>query len=521
MLRGLLVCGLAASAARGQPAPDPQTRAEASGYRQTSSNAEVRDFCERLARKRPAAVRHRAFGTTAKGEPLHLLELGGRKQAPERVVLLMGNIHAGEVDAKEALLMLARDLAENDPAKLLDAFAVLIVPNFNPDGNDQTSAENRTDQNGPSRVGLRANAGGLDLNRDFVKLETPEVRALVRLMNERQPLLAVDGHTTNGSFHRYTLTYDGPRLPAADPALVGYARDVLLPAVGATVTLAAGFDTFTYGDFDDRHQRWLTYGSTPRYGTQMVALRGAFGILSESYTYASFPDRVKASYAFLRGNLEFAREHAETIDRLTTAARRPRPTVAIRTRIVARDGVTTVKGWVEETENGKTRKIGTPRDYDCRLVDAMAPTLAVARPAHYLFPASYRTAADTLRRHGVRVETLREPATLDVEATVLVDVQFAGRAFQNHKLARVEGRIENRVAKVEAGSFVVDTAQPLGQLAAYLLEPLCEDGLTTWNFFDAGLAVGQAHPALRLPKPVALPMQPLPALPDMPAAKRG
>ena len=91
---------------------------------------------------------------------------------------------------------------------------ILLVPILNADGNEKIDPKNRPGENGPADgVGTRANAQGLDLNRDFVKLESPEVRALVKLFNAWDPALVVDCHTTNGSKHRYTLTYDGPRYP--------------------------------------------------------------------------------------------------------------------------------------------------------------------------------------------------------------------------------------------------------------------------------------------------------------------
>src|SRR5262249_8541160 len=146
------------------------------------------------------------------------------------VLLAYANIHAGEVDGKEALLALARDLsAAKDP--LLKKVVILLAPDVNPDGNEKIHPKHRPEQNGPpTGVGTRANAQGLDLNRDFVKLESPEVRALVKLLNRWDPLLVVDCHTTNGSYHRYTLTYDGPRNPAADPRLIEHVNGKLLSA---------------------------------------------------------------------------------------------------------------------------------------------------------------------------------------------------------------------------------------------------------------------------------------------------
>src|SRR5262249_47158834 len=198
------------------------------------------------------------------------------------VVLLFANIHAGEVDGKEAVLALARDIAGEK--ELLKKLVVLIVPNLNPDGNEKIDQKNRTTQNGPSAgVGLRANAQGFDLNRDFVKLESPEIRGLVGLFTKWAPVLVVDCHTTNGSYHRFTLTYDGPRYPAADPRLVDAGQEKVLPDLAARVKKSSGFDCFPYGNFSRDRTKWETYPSSPRFSTQYLALRGQVGLLSESY----------------------------------------------------------------------------------------------------------------------------------------------------------------------------------------------------------------------------------------------
>ena len=148
---------------------------------------------------------------------------------------------------------------------------------------------------------------GFDLNRDFVKLETPEVRAFVRIMNAWDPALVIDCHTTNGSYHQYTLTYDGPRHPNTGEMLVEAIRDKMLPEVGRMLEKKTGFKSFVYGNFSRDRTKWETYGHTPRYSTQYVGMRGRIGILSESYSYAPYKDRIIASREFVRAWLEYLR----------------------------------------------------------------------------------------------------------------------------------------------------------------------------------------------------------------------
>jgi len=217
-----------------------QTVAEQTDYRATSRHADVLSFCDELVKKSPS-VRRIDIGKSGEGRVLPMLVLADppiatpeeARKSGKLVVLAFANIHAGEVDGKEAVLMLARDIATGSEKTLLKDLVILIVPILNADGNEKIDKANRAEQNGPpDGVGIRANAAGYDLNRDFVKLETPEVRALAGVVNRWDPAIVVDMHTTNGSHHRYTLTYDGPRHPAADPDLIVAVRDKWLPEIG-------------------------------------------------------------------------------------------------------------------------------------------------------------------------------------------------------------------------------------------------------------------------------------------------
>src|SRR5205814_3738041 len=162
------------------------------------------------------------------------------RKSSKLVVLAVANIHAGEVDGKEALLMLARDLGLDSDHALLEKLIVLVVPILNADGNERLG-NHRPEQAGPREVGTRENTAGLDLNRDFVKLETPEVRALVRCFGDWNPALIIDCHTTNGSHHRYTLTYEGGRCPAGNSQLIDFTREKLLPLAGRKLEYRTSF----------------------------------------------------------------------------------------------------------------------------------------------------------------------------------------------------------------------------------------------------------------------------------------
>ena len=236
---------LRAVAAQEPAAPLP-TVAEASDYQATSRYEEVVTFCNRLA-EASDVVRLAEMGESFEGRSLPLIVLADPPIATAEEAAASGklltfafaNIHAGEVCGKEALLMLAREIAMAEDHPLLKDLIIVFAPILNADGNERMAPDNRPGQAGPNEMGIRPNAQGLNINRDFTKLETPEARAMVRFLSEWDPAVIIDLHTTNGSYHQYTLTYDAPRNPAADPAIIEFTRDRMLPEVGRRLEQAA------------------------------------------------------------------------------------------------------------------------------------------------------------------------------------------------------------------------------------------------------------------------------------------
>src|SRR5262249_13552394 len=242
------------------------------------------------------------------------------------VIFIQANIHAGEVEGKEATLNLARRIAIGDLRSLLNNLVILIAPIYNADGNEKISLNNRAAQNGPiGGVGTRENAKGFDLNRDYMKLETPEANSLVRLFNRWDPHLTVDLHTTNGSYHGYHLTYSPTLNPNADSRLLAFERNKMLPAIAKAVRTNHKFRTYYYGNFatrdrlnreleafeiersgneakpagDQQTRVWRTFDHRPRFGNNYYGLRNRLTILSEAYSYLDFKGRIDVTAAFV------------------------------------------------------------------------------------------------------------------------------------------------------------------------------------------------------------------------------
>jgi hypothetical protein len=479
----------------------PLTIAERTNYQATATHAEVMGYCQELARQSPLA-RLAELGTTHQGRKLPLVIVADPPVAtPEDaarggklVVLAMGNIHAGEVDGKEALLMLMRDLALAKDRALLKHLVLLFVPNFNADGGDRLDKTNRPWQNGPPEVGTRANAQGFDLNRDYIKLESPEVRALVRLFNQWDPAIVIDMHTTNGSYHNYAITFDGPRHPAGDARLIDFTRDALLPDVAARLKKRSGRLATYYGNFVQDHKVWESYPAQPRYGTQYVGLRNRIGILCESYVYASYRERVLASRDFVQSCLEYAADHPDTLRKLLKDAAVPRARLALRHRSAPLGRGLTIAG----IEGGKTAPPGKVTDFAVTYLGKCEPTLEVTRPYAYIVPAEHKAAIEALRRHGIVVEPLKRAVEAAVEIYRIHKLTTADKAYQGHKLVTVEAKVRTDKRRLPEDGFMVRTDQALGTLAAFLLEPESEDGLCVWNFFDTELKEASDYPVWRL-----------------------
>jgi hypothetical protein len=246
-------------------------------------------------------------------------------------------------------------------------------------------------------------------------------------------------------------------------------------------------------------------------------------VLTEAYSYAPFKDRVLVTRDFCRALLEFADAHRDEIRTLLDDARRstveagrnPSDRVAIRTKARALPEKATVLGFVERVENGRNVATREPKDYTCALEIDFAPALEVPRPFAYLIPAgsATATAVDVLRAHGIAVEALKDEAKLALEVETIQSFVRGRRPFEGHETVDVlTSKITRQERPVPAGTLVVRTAQPLGSLAVYLLEPRSDDGLVTWNFFDNALvpAGGADFPVTRLRQPAEIATKSLP-----------
>lgn len=520
-MRRLLPLLLAAT-----PLAAQQTTAERTNYTETSTHADVLAFVDSLQRL-GAGIRVGRLGSSPMGRSLpYVIAARPLVDAPMRaartgkpVIYIQGNIHGGEVEGKEAVLMLLRDLTLGSLKPLLDSVVLVIVPLYNADGNDAFGPEsrNRPAQKGPASIGLRPNGQGLDLNRDYLKQDAPETRASVALINAWDPDLSIDLHTTNGSYHGYVLTYAPGLNPNSSPAN-DYIRDKFLPELRLRMRTRHQQEVFPYGNFrnaDSLAQGWATYDPRPRFGTNWGGIRGRMSILSEAYSHADFKTRVGATYNFVLEALRLAVQERATIKSLNLAASRYRPdSVAIRSGLAPPTEMDVIAEITERAPDGggpfgRRRQTGVFKTIRMPVYDRFEATWKEAIPAAYLFGPQHAEVAALLRAQGIEVRRLNARWTGETEA-FQVDSLVAEQLFEGHRTVRLEGRWGRGAFTPGAGWYAVLTDQPLGTFAAYLLEPASEDGLVTWNFFDRSLRRGQPAPVLRIQAPLNLPAEMLP-----------
>jgi len=515
----LLILFLATGAVAQSPPVPLRTRPERTAYRETSSYADVVDFVRRAGALAPRLLHPTTFGYTTEGRALPLVVVGRvRDASPAAVrssgkirVFIQANIHAGEVEGKEAMQALLRSLARGEHAAWFDSLVLLVAPIYNADGNERVKLTNRGLQNGPvGGMGQRANAQGLDLNRDHMKLESPEARSLVALFNAYDPQIVIDLHTTDGSFHGYHLTYAPPLHPNTDSTIVNLLRKDWLPAVTRTIKRRDGWDFYYYGDFPGSREQglergWYSFDARPRFNNNYVGLRNRIAILSEAYSYATFEERIRATYRFVEEILTYARAHAATIRRVVAAADAADVTgqiLSLREEFQRTDSVAILVGAVAEDRHPYTGE-RMLRRLDVRVPERMPefqtfrPTETTVAPAFYYIPAELKKVIALLETHGVRLERLARAETRTVERFTIDSQSTAANEFQAHHERTLFGHWESAEVTLPESTVVVAVHQPLGRLAFTLLEPRSDDGVVDWNVLDDVLTDAKSYPILR------------------------
>lgn len=522
----------------------PLTVAEKSRFESTSKEADVNEFIQLISEK-SQNIKVETLAVSTEGRRIPMMIIADPMiQSPQqlstdhRIVLyVQANIHAGEVEGKEASLMFARELLSGTKKELLKNIVFLICPNFNPDGNEAISTNNRTHQNGPANgVGLRSNGQMLDINRDAIKLETPEMNGLLKnVLLKWDPQVTVDCHTTNGSYHEEAVTFSWMMNVAGDRSLTNYMEKQMMPSVAAILRDEYKVENCFYGEFIDMknpEKGWEEYASEPRYLTNYIGVRNRLSILNENYVYADYKSRVLGCYALLQSIADYCASHTREIKQLVSDSDRetinrgidPSPTDSFPIEYIGKpiSEKVTIKTYevdVVKDADGNENYIKTDRKKTVQVpyIATYEATKSVKFPFAYLVTLSDPLPINLLQRHGIQVGKLSKAEVLEVESFQMTDLKPEKRLNQGHYLHTATGYWQSIQAEFKAGTYIIRTAQPLANLAAYMLEPQTNDGLLTWNLLDRYLLPQwgngfNAYPVYKIIKPIKIEDTVLPSL---------
>ncbi len=491
------------------------TRAEQTQYEQTTRYDELVGFLDVVVRQH-GNLHLTHMGYSAEGRAIPLVVFGRVSDAgPDAVrssgktrVYLQGNIHAGEVCGKEALLMLLREFASGAHDALLDSLVVMVAPMYNVDGNERVRLGNRPRQNGPvGGMGQRPNADGLDLNRDHMKFRSPEARSVLSFMTRYDPHVSVDLHTTNGTRHAYHLTYAPPLNPNTPVAIDSLLRGDWLPRLTASMKDDSDWLTWHYGNLPWRSddEGWYTFDHRPRFNNNYIGLRGRIAILSEAYAYDTFRNRVLSSRDFTEDILYLAHAEASRITALLTQVDSTPITgqeLAVRSRIVQSSPSTEIlMGEVTTTRHPGTgepvlERLDVVRPVVMPEFTAFEATETSRVPMQWVIPDAPAALVDALDAHGI-VYARSALRGAELEEFMVDSLQIAERSFQQVHEVTVHGRWMPHAEPFSGAAIVVPSRQPLVRLAHYLLDPRSDDGLANWGLLGDALQSGKAYPVLR------------------------
>ena len=478
------------------------TPAEQAAFATTPSYDATNAYLRRLAAATPR-VRLERFGRTAQGRDLIAVvastDPAGRFDPAKPVLLVQAGIHAGEIDGKDAGLMLLRDIAVGGKQALIERVNLVFVPIFNADGHERSSRYNRPNQRGPSNQGWRTTAQNLNLNRDYVKLDTPEMQAMIPLIRKYDPALYLDLHVTDGTDYQYDTTFgwNGARY-ASSPAIGAWLDHSFGPAVTTALTKAGHIPGPLIFEKDARRpEQGLTDTyATPRFSNGYADLARTAAVLVENHALKPYRQRVLGMYVLMESTLELLARDGAALQQATAAdraLRRPQviidwqaasaPLYTVQFKTMLHDSYVSVASGGTEL-----RWLGRPGPTVTLPVYGEVPARRIDRPVAYWVPATEAATIERLRLHGIKVETLAAPRDVAVDMLRLGGVVVAPKVDEGHVGTAVAGVThEAHIERFPAGSVRVPTDQPLGELAVVMLEPEGPDSLFAWGLFPTML----------------------------------
>ena len=489
------------------------TTPEKTNYQETSTYADVINFIKALQPK--TDLMHLEYmGKSLEGKDIPVVVMADPKvstpeeaeQSGKPVMYIQGNIHSGEVEGKEILQILMREILLGDKKYLLENQIIVFAPIYNTDSNDKMDVQVRRSQEGsPQKTGIRANSEGWDLNRDGMKMEALETNAMIQnVILKWDPEIFVDLHTTNGTWHGYSLTWAPSYHSAGERAPYDLTWNEMLPQV--TQKVKEEYDVYLgpYGGYSLR-QGWppkalYTYNHHPRYLVNQMGLRNKIGILSEAFAHERLYQRMNSTKAFVTEILEYTNENGKRIAQINDNANQSaiqnvldnsgKKKKGVRFQMVPLEDTFTLRTYnyiSYVTAEGDTSYIRSGEIIevpDVQNYSKFEATVESTIPRGYIIPKEMKVIADHLKKQGVLVSEIKNRKEYEGEVFEITKFEKSQRQFEGHNMAMVEGEFKESTKTANEGDFLVDMAQPLTNLIFYMLEPQSDDGLVTWNFFD-------------------------------------
>ena len=494
------------------------TIAEQSGFRHTGRSDEVTRLCGAFAAAWPDAVRHIEFGRSAEGRTMRALLVSRGEMRTLPMLMLQGGIHPGESDGKDAGFIALRELLSGSAAPgVLERVAILFVPAFNIDGHERFGRWNRPNQNGPDETGWRTTAHNLNLNRDYTKADSPEMRALLELIRSWDPLVCADLHVTDGADFQPDVSLQVEPLNQGDAHLKAAGRE-LRDALVAKLAAQGSMPLPFYPDLavtDDPSSGFLLTVYSPRFSTGYFPQRNRFTVLVETHSWKDYATRVRVTRNTIVALTQFVAEHGPAWRELVRKADAAAACLG-GTEVV----LDYSSGWREPASGeaggalgatgakqidfpgyAYTREVSPisgervtvydrhrPQIWHVPLRDEVSPALIVKAPlGGYVVPCAWAADIGTrLAVHGIYFDTVpTESSAVRVEVFRASEAKFTATPFEGRMRVQLEGCWQRETHDIAAGALFAPIAQPAARLLMHLLEPQAPDSFAAWGFFNA------------------------------------
>ncbi len=482
---------------------------EASEGSKTATYEQTLEFCESIDKASPQ-VFYTSYGKSSQGHVLPLLivdkdglsEVEAIRNTGRTILLVQSNIHPGEPDGNDAMMLLLRDIVAGKEKALLDSVSVLFAPVVNPDGLKRFGAYNRINQNGPEKMGWRTNAQNLNLNRDFVKADAPAMQAWLRMYDHWQPDFFIDCHTTDGADYQYVITYMLEVFGNMDQGLTQWQKEVYLPYVEEAM-FEAGYPIFPYVSFRSWHDPrsgLVTRPGRPMLSQGYTALRNRPGLLIETHMLKPYKERVLATKEMIVLTLERLNERGDELRKLIESADEAvqQPTFREKPFAVAYQNTPqhdTVDFLGVEYDVVKSDLTGGDwfqyhkgKNITFHLPWYRYPEAAaeVMLPKAYVIPVQWKTIINRMEMHGIEMRSLGQDSLIPTQTYYFTDVKWRNRPYEGRMgIADFGLHSRNDTTAFPAGSVIIPMDQSNARLIAWMLEPESPDSFLQWGFFNA------------------------------------